>query len=434
VGATTTDLDEVQATLDGRLAGDTAPASEAPGGAERRFGRRALLVGGGLVGAAAVVGGVAALTGRGSVAVGPGSGERARAGAARDARGTMGEGAERLRMFTWQSYIDPTEDGVVGTVDRFVAATGIEMTYDEGFNDNLEFFAREIEPYLGTGRPTNHDLVVPSYWMAARLEHLGWLEPLPVERIPNRVNLEARYLAQTWDYGAVYNLPWQGGITGIAYDPALTGRELRSVMDLFDPAFRGRVGMLKEMHDSVGMTMLGLGLDPSRVDEDGAYRAIERLARATAEGQFRAFTGNEYMRSLESGDFVACLAWSIDVQQVQTNRPEIRFVIPEEGALGWYDTMVIPKGAANGHAAAAWMDFVYDPVQAAQISLWVQGLSPVRGVRDELLRLGEDGVALAESPLMFPSDEETARLHVFPHLPDDVDARIVDRFLKVVGG
>jgi spermidine/putrescine transport system substrate-binding protein len=192
--------------------------------------------------------------------------------------------------------------------------------------------------------------------------------------------------------------------------------------------------MLTEMRDSVGLTMLGLGFDPKVVDEDGANAALDLIEQANNDGQFRAFTGNEYLRSLESGDFVACVAWSGDVVQLQYSRPDIQFVVPEEGGMSWYDTMIIPKYAANGVAAADWMNFVYDPVQAAQITYWVQYVTPVKGVQDELVRMGDDAALLAESPILFPSAEDQARLNVFADLPQEVDAAMTDRFLRIIGG
>jgi spermidine/putrescine transport system substrate-binding protein len=205
-------------------------------------------------------------------------------------------------------------------------------------------------------------------------------------------------------------------------------------MDLFDPEFEGRVAMLTEMRDTVGLVMLGLGHDVASVNEDGAMEALDRIEEATQSGQIRAFTGNEYLRSLESGDFVACIAWSGDIVQLQYDRPDIQFVIPEEGAMSWYDTMVIPKGAPNGYAAADWMNFVYDPVQAAQLTYWVQFVTPVKGVRDELVNMGGDAAELADSSILFPTEEASARLHVFAELPDEVDAAINDRFLGIIGG
>ena len=96
--------------------------------------------------------------------------------------------------------------------------------------------------------------------------------------------------------------------------------------------------------------------------------------------------------------------------------------------------MVIPKGAPNAYAAADWMNFVYDPVQAAQITAFVQYVSPVKGVREELIKMGADAAALADSPILFPPAEDQARLKVFADLPNDVDQAITTRFLGITGG
>jgi spermidine/putrescine transport system ATP-binding protein len=426
VGATTTDVDEVQAALDGaEVVPEGAAAGVAEPPPERKFGRRALIAGGAVAGAAVVVGGVLAVTGDTS----GGSDDSGGGGAA----GGVGTGTDEVRILNWQSYIDPTEDGAVGTVDRFQEATGIEVTYSEDFDDNNAVYERVLAPILGTGAVVDYDIVCPTNWMAARLRVLGWADPLPLDRIPNRVNIEDRFLDEPWNFQAEYSMPWQAGITGIGYDPNLTGRELGSVMDIFDPEFRGRVAMLTEMRDTVGLVMLGMGKDPRVVDEDGAMEAIEMIERAVADGQIRDFTGNEYTRGLESGDFVACFAWSGDVVQVQYNKPEIQFLIPEEGGISWYDSMIIPRGAPNAYAAADWMNFVYDPVQAAQITYYVQYVSPVKGVRDELVRMGGDAAALADSPILFPDEATASRLAVFATLPADVDARLTDAFLTVTG-
>ena len=427
VGATTTDVDEVQASLDGVEMGIGKPKDDGDGG--NGLGRRALLVGGGLVGAAVVVGGVLALTGGGDSGSNADGGDGTKLGG-----GTLGSGADTVRILNWQAYIDPSEDGAIGTVERFKAKEGVIAEYSEDFNDNNEVYAKYFEPYLGTGKTMDYDIVCPTYWMAARLKKLGWLEPLPLDLIPNRVNLEDRFLTESWNFGATYSLPWQAGLTGVAYNPALTGREIKSVMDLLDPEFKGKVACLTEMRDTIGLFMMGLGHDPSVLDEDAINEALDTIEEATKKGQFRAFTGNEYLGSLESGDFVACVAWSGDIVQLNYTRPDIKFVLPEEGAMSWYDTMVIPKGAPNGVAAAKWMNYVYDPEQAAQITNYVQYLSPVKGVRDELVKMGGDAAALADSPILFPDTDTQKRLKSFASMPDTLDASVTDRFNRIIGG
>jgi spermidine/putrescine transport system substrate-binding protein len=321
---------------------------------------------------------------------------------------------------------------VPGTVDRFSEAAGVDTTYSETWNDNNEAYGKEFANYLEGGNPTPWDIACPTNWMAARLKRNGWIAPLPFHLIPNYVNLEPQYLNLGWDRGAKYHLPWQAGITGIAYNASVTGRELTSVADLFDPEFRGRIGLFTEMRDTLGLVMLSQGNDPTVATEDDMNEALDAIEEANESGQIRRFTGNDYLQDIDNGNFAACVAWSGDI--LQSTNPDVRFVVPEEGAMSWFDTMVIPVGADNGVAAARWMDFVYDPVNAARITAWVQYVSPVIGVREELEKLGGDAAALAESPLLFPDDETKARLSVFADLDEDVDQRITDRFVTITGG
>ncbi|MET0459051.1 MAG: spermidine/putrescine ABC transporter substrate-binding protein, partial [Ilumatobacteraceae bacterium] len=348
------------------------------------------------------------------------------------AGGGIGQGADSVDILNWTEYIDPTGEGEVGTVDRFSEETGIAVNYSETFNDNNEVYGKEFAAYLDAGNPTPWDIAMPTYWMAARLKSKGWLAPLPFNLIPNYANLDPSYLNLAWDLGAKYHLPWQAGFTGFAYNASVTGRELTSINDLFLPEFKGQIGLFTEMRDTVGLVMLGQGNDPTSATEDTMNQALDTIEQATNDGQVRRFTGNDYLQDIENGNFAACIAWSGDI--AQSSNPDVHFVFPEEGAMSWFDTMVIPIGAPNGVAAAKWMDYVYDPVNAARITAYVQYVTPVVGVRDELIKLGGDAAALADSPLLFPDEAIRSRLHVFADLPADVDQEITDRFVTITGG
>ena len=348
------------------------------------------------------------------------------------AAGTAGAGGAGGQLYfeNWPEYIDLTEDGAVGTVDRFIEATGIAMRYSDALNDNNEYFAI-IQPVLGRGDTIEPDIIAPTSWLAGRLINLGWVDPLPLDQVPNAANLRPDLQKPTWDPTGEYSLPWQTGITGIAYNVDATGRDLGSVADLFDPELNGRIGMLTEMRDTIGLLLLGQGIDPSTITSfEDAAAAFDQLSQAKADGQIRAFTGNDYLDDLATGNFAACIGWSGDVVQLARDNPSVKFVIPEEGGMSWADTMVMPKGARNRDQAAAWMDFVYDPVQAAQITAWVQFVSPVVGVQEEVAKLDPE---LAESPLLFPDDETLARLSAFANLSEDVEAEYDAAFSEITG-
>jgi len=339
-------------------------------------------------------------------------------------------GGNSLFFDNWPLYIDPSEDGAVGTVERFNAASGVEMTYTEAYNDNDEYFAK-IQPLLGAGQRIEPDLIAPTFWMAGRLISLGWVDKLPLGQMSNLGNLEDNYVKPPWDPTGEFSLPWQAGTAGIAYNIDVTGREIKSTADLFDPAFKGKIGMLTEMRDTMGLILMSQGVDIATISSfDQAAASFDLLAKAKADGQIRAFTGNDYIDDLVSGNYAACVGWSGDVLQLGKDSPNIRFVVPEEGGTLWADVMVMPKGTENVDAVAKWLDFVYDPVEAAQITAYVQYFSPVKGVREEVAKIDPE---LAENPLVFPDTATASRLKSWANLSEDVDAQFADAFSGITG-
>jgi len=330
----------------------------------------------------------------------------------------------------WPAYIDPTEDGLTGTVDRFIEATGIDMRYTEAYNDNVEYFAK-IQPLLGRGEPIDPDIIAPTSWLANRLITLGWLEKLPIDQVANAVNLREDLQNPSWDPTGEYSLPWQTGFAGIAYNSDVTGRDITSVDDLFDPEFAGKVGALTEMRDTIGVIAMSLGIDISTLTTfEEAQPAFEKLQEAKDSGQIRRFHGNDYFDDLSNGNLAITIGWSGDVAAIARDNPAVKFVFPESGATAWADTMVIPKGAKNIDAAAQWMNFVYDPVQAAQITAWVGYVSPVAGVREELEKIDPD---LANDPLVFPDEATLANTKGFAPLSEEVEAEYDAAFSAITG-
>ena len=344
-----------------------------------------------------------------------------------DAGGGGGGGSsDGLWFENWPAYIDEE------TVALFTESSGIDFNYTEGLNDNNEYFAK-VQADLAADRSIGPDIIAPTNWLAGRLIGLGWVQKLPLDDIPNASNLLPELQKPVWDPDGTFSLPWQSGMTGIAYNIEATGRELRSTEDLFDPAFKGKVGMLTEMRDTVGLVMLLTGEDPGEATVDSAEAAFARIEEAKSSGQIRQFTGNDYMDDLASGGFAACIGWSGDVGQLALDDPNLRFVIPDEGGMRWSDTMVLPNGAENVANAAVWMNYVYDPENAARIAEFVGYNSPVSGVR-EIFEAGDDfQKSLAESPLLFPDEETNSRLSVFASLDEDTEAAFDERFSGIVG-
>ncbi|MDO8611929.1 MAG: spermidine/putrescine ABC transporter substrate-binding protein [Dehalococcoidia bacterium] len=328
-----------------------------------------------------------------------------------------------LNFSNWPLYIDEQ------TLPDFEAQFGITVNYKEDINDNNEFFAKIRQP-LSQGQDIGRDIIVLTDWMAGRLIRLGYVDELNKDNIPNWVNLVDALKNPSFDPGREFSLPWQSGFTGIGYNPKLTGRELKSVNDIFDPKFEGKVTMLTEMRDTIGLVMLGLGRDPTKATVDDVRAVVEKVQPFADSGHIRAFTGNEYGDDLARGDVWAAIAWSGDVIQLQVDNPDLQFLFPEEGFMLWSDNMMIPKNAAHKATAEAFMNFYYDPKITAQVEAYVQYIPPVKGTKEEMAKIDP---ALAENPIIFPSEDVLAKSRIFKALDEEEDREFNELFQALTG-
>jgi spermidine/putrescine transport system substrate-binding protein len=334
-----------------------------------------------------------------------------------------------LYFANWPAYIDEEEPT---TVTEFAEASGIDFKYTTEYNDNNEYFAK-IQPQLAGGKRLEVDMIAPTFWMAGRLIQLGWVEEIPFDKIPNAKNLDSSLKNPTWDPEGKYSLPWQSGFAGIAYNSEVTGRDITKVEDLWDPKFKGKIGLLSEMRDTLGVIGLSQGVDIEKPTAAAFDDTLALVKEQVDNGQVRQFTGNDYMDDLAQGNFAACIGWSGDIAQLQKDNPNLKFVIPESGSTLWSDTMVILKGSPHAAQAAEWMDYVYDPAHAAKITAFVQYVSPVAGVQDELKKLGGEAAALAESPLLFPDDSMKSKLSSFGTLSEKDEESLDRSFAEIAG-
>lgn len=297
--------------------------------------------------------------------------------------------SDSLRISNWPFYIDDQ------TVGLFEDESGLSVTYTEDVNDNEEYFSRIREP-LSRNQDIGADLFVVTDFLVNRLIGLGWLAPLDDANIPNKSNLVAALSDMEFDPDRRYSLPWFSGFTSIAYNPELTGREITSINDLFDPEFAGQVTMFSDLRDGLGLIMLSDGNSPAEATEETVQTAVDKVAAAKDAGQIRRFTGNDYGDDLVAGNVAIAQAYSGDVATLQGDNPALQFVVPEEGMVTFSDNMVMPISTANSTGAEAWMNYVYDPANSARITASVQYIPPVEGV-GELLP-----PALADNPLINP--------------------------------
>jgi spermidine/putrescine transport system substrate-binding protein len=352
--------------------------------------------------------------------------------------------AGELNMANWPAYIDRAA-GTSPTIEQFQDEFDVTMQYDVVINDNEEFFGT-LREELARGQSTGYDIIVVSDWLIAKMASLGYLEKLHLDELPNfEANAADKFRNPHYDPGNAHSIPWAAGITGIGYDVSLTGRELSSLDDLFDPAFAGHVGMFLEMRDTFNFALLRLGKDPQSATIADVEEAQQMLLEQKEQGIVRGYYGNDYLDQLAAGNLWVSMAWSGDIFALQLDNPNLRFVLPDEGGTRWVDNMAIPAGAEHSTDAHLFMDFVYRPEVATQITEWVWYESPVAETQSMIAKHAagpqRDDLScspycqrLAESQLVFPDETTLSNTYPYRILTVEEEATWNDLFQQVTQG
>jgi spermidine/putrescine transport system substrate-binding protein len=318
--------------------------------------------------------------------------------------------ANTLVISNWPLYIDIDEKTKKRpTIQQFMQKTGVNVRYVEDVNDNEEWFGK-YQAQLKAGDDIGRDIAVLTDWMAARMIRLGYAEKLDKSAIPNAKNLQDALKHPAWDANRDFTMPWQSGLTGIAYNAKLVGGKVTTIEQLLtDKKLKGKVTALTEMPDTMGLIIASNGDDPEKVTDASFDKAIATLKDAVDSGQIRRFTGNDYADDLSAGNVWAAIAWSGDVVQLQLDNDDLEFAIPESGAHLFTDNMLIPKG---GHVftSSTWMNYVYDPKVAAQIEAYVNYICPVKGAKQAITKIDK---SLAANPLIFPDAATLEKTFIF---------------------
>jgi spermidine/putrescine transport system substrate-binding protein len=338
-----------------------------------------------------------------------------------------------VRFANWPDYIDksPADPRRHPTLQEFTRQTGIRVAYSEPVASN-EQFAAQLGLSLALGQDPGFDVVVLSDWMVAQFIELGWAHPLSAARLPNaRRRLLPPLRDRPLPDVLAHSVPWQGSFTGIAWNANATrGRPVRGMSDLLTaPELHGRVGLVAEMRDVVGLTLLDMGHDPARVTDDQFNAALGMLDRAVRSGQIREVS-DFYYQDLISGKIAASVSWPGDITFFQPEHPELHFILPAAGWMLYTDNLMIPAFARHRENAERLMDFYYQPPIAAELAIFEQYLCPVNGAR-QVVRATD--AVLAGDPYAFPPDALLDRSHCFRLLTSARSQDYTSRYGAIVG-
>jgi spermidine/putrescine transport system substrate-binding protein len=343
------------------------------------------------------------------------------------------DSASSVRWGNWPLYLDYDEDTKkYPTLDKFSEATGVTAEYFEDYNDNDEFYGK-VQAQLKLGEDIGYDVVTPTDWMAARWIRLGYIQKFDSANIPNKSNILDSLASPSFDPSREQSMTWQGIMSGFGWNTEKNPKGIRTIDDLFAPQNKGKIVVLSEMRDTIGIILRSQGVDLQTVTEDQFMNAVEFMEKKIADGWIRGVKGNEYAEDLTSGDATAVIGWSGDMFILASeNEGKFDFAIPDSGGTISGDNLMIPSTAsAEGKAnAEKLINFYYDPVIAAEVAAYVNYVCPVKGAQEEMEKIAPE---LASSPYIFPDAAMSAKLGVFRSLTPAEETTWGEAFQKAAG-
>ena len=343
------------------------------------------------------------------------------------------DSSSAVRWGNWPLYLDVDDSGKkYPTLEAFTKETGIDVKYFEDYNDNDEFFGK-VQAQLKLGKDIGYDLVCPTDWMSARWIRLGYTQKFDAAHIPNASNILDTLASPSFDPKRESSLTWQGIMGGFGWNTAKNPKGIRTLDDLFSPGNKGKIVVLSEMRDTVGIILRSQGVSLATVTEDQFMNAVDFLAKKIADGWIRGVKGNEYAEDLTSGDATAVIGWSGDMFILKSeNEGKFDFAIPESGGTISGDNMMIPSTVTAEAKANTekLINYYYEPSVAAEVAAYVNYVCPVKGAQAEMEKIDPD---LAKSEFIFPTAKTMANLSVFRSLTPTEETTWTEAFQKAAG-
>jgi spermidine/putrescine transport system substrate-binding protein len=338
-----------------------------------------------------------------------------------------------VRWGNWPLYLDFDEaTKKYPTLEKFSTETGIDAQYFEDYNDNDEFFGK-VQAQLKLGEDIGYDVVTPTDWMAARWIRLGYTQKFDLANIPNAGNILDSLKSPSYDPNRESSLTWQGIMSGFGWNVEKNPKGIHTLDELFAPQNKGKIVVLSEMRDTIGVILMAQGVDITKVTEAQFMNAVDFMAKKISDGWIRGVKGNEYAEDLTSGDATAVIGWSGDMFILANeNEGKFDFAIPESGGTISGDNLMIPStasaaGKANGEKL---INYYYDPAVAAEVAAYVNYVCPVQGAQAEMEKIAPE---LATSEYIFPTEKTASRLQVFRSLTPDEETSWSEAFQKAQG-
>ena len=251
--------------------------------------------------------------------------------------------SKEVNLYAWSEYVPQA------LLDGFTEETGIKVNYD-AYSSNEELLAK-----LQAGA-SGYDVIIPSDYIISIMIKQGMLEELDLSAIPNFQNIGEEFKNLAFDPGNKYTVPYQWGTSCLVVDTSKVTRPITKWADLWDPEFAGKVVLLDDEREVLGMVLAVLGYDKNSTDPAQLEEAKAKFSELMPS--VRLFDSDSPKTALLAGEVWLGQTWNGEAANAHNENPDIAYVFPEEGCTVWYDNLAIPAGAPHQDAAVALINYI----------------------------------------------------------------------------
>ena len=313
-----------------------------------------------------------------------------------------------VSVLIYSDYMDP------GMIEDFEQKTGHKLL--------LELYEAQEEMIgkLQASGTSMYDVIVASDVVIEQMIHLGLIQKIDTTKIPNRANLDPKFISPDFDKNNEYTVPYLWGTSGIVYkNPDLKPENVSYAMFFDSTQEKGNFSLLDESRSMISMTLQSLGLDPNTKSKEDIAKAIDVILNAKKHPKFMGFDGSVSGKDkMISGMLQMAMVFNGEAQMAIDEDSTLQYAIPQEGSFIWVDVMTLSKDSQNKDGAYAFMNYILDAKNGARLANYVAFGSPNKASYPFLDK------ELVANPVIYPDSAIMKRL-VFLSDPGDA-ARFYD--------
>lgn len=297
--------------------------------------------------------------------------------------------AQTLNVYAWGGYLPEV------SLKKFEQQQGVTINYST-FENNESMYTK-LKLLKGSG----YDVVFASAYFIEKMAREGLLTKLDHNQIPNMQDTVPALLNQSHDPGNTYSLPYIWGITGLSYNQTLLPQGITQWKDLWNAQYQQQVMLIDDIRDVFGMALKMNGYSINSQNEQEIEQAYQSLM--ALKDNVLLYNSDAPHVPYVSGEATLGMQWNGNAYQGQQEMAELKFVMPQEGAVLWMDNFTIPSGSTNKKLAHQFINFMYQPENQAEI---VNSLGYASATKSGRALLPDE---LRNNATIFPADDDIAK-------------------------